>query len=219
MLSFPPMRSPVAPAPLSLVAAAIVCALPAPAQAVHRAFEPVARNWTSGAFFGKQGTFFADLNGDGKADAIAVDSAGITVRRSNGSTAFGPREDWSAGSFYGTRGTYFANVTSGTPARADAIAVNAGGITVRRAQAITLSGSEGFGPEEIWTTDAYYGSRENAFADLTGDGRVDAIAVNDDGVFIRRARFTDYFKTCPPPVNFRPRPDFHLPPVLQRPFK
>ena len=362
---------------ISLIVAAFLCALPQPAQAVHRAFDPVARNWTGAAFYGARGTFFADLTGDGKADAIVVDEeriryrvsdgcrfgaaatltdtpffgaygtffadvtgdgkadaiavhadrvtvrrsedgviapwitgffvggignffadvtgdgkadaiivepAGITVRRSNGVNAFGPREDWSHGSFYGSRGTYFANVTSGTPARADAIAVNAGGIVVRRSQAITLSGHEGFGSEETWTPDAYYGTRENAFVDVTGDGRADAIvvnadgiavrdaigdrfrspdpvthavssgdavirkwgywtmdpfygtrgtffadvdgdlaadaiAVNDDGIFIRRARYTDYFKTCPPSLILRPRPDFRLPPGLDRPFK
>lgn len=40
----------------------------------------------------------------------------------------------------------------------------------------------GFGPNEDWTHGAYYGTRGTFFADVTGDGRADAIVVNDDTV-------------------------------------
>ena len=45
----------------------------------------------------------------------------------------------------------------------------------------------GFGPNEDWTHGAYFGSRGTFFADVTGDGRADAIVVNDDTVTVRRS--------------------------------
>jgi len=39
-------------------------------------------NWTSDPFYGTRGTFFADVNGDHSADAIAVNDTGILVRPS-----------------------------------------------------------------------------------------------------------------------------------------
>ena len=41
-------------------------------------------------------TFFADVDGDSKADAIVVNDTGITVRRSDG-TKFLPAEMWASG--------------------------------------------------------------------------------------------------------------------------
>jgi hypothetical protein len=45
----------------------------------------------------------------------------------------------------------------------------------------------GFYVNEDWTHGAYYGSRGTFFADVTGDGRADAIVVNDNTVTVRRA--------------------------------
>jgi hypothetical protein len=46
-------------------------------------------------------------------------------------------------------------------------------VTVRR------STGNGFGPNEGWTGGPYYGSRGIFFADVDGDGRADAIVVNE----------------------------------------
>ena len=78
-------------------------------------------DWTGGPYFGTRGTFFADVTGDGKADAIVVNDGTVTVRRSTGS-GFAPNEDWTGGPYFGTRGTLFADVTGDD--RADAIVVN-----------------------------------------------------------------------------------------------
>ncbi|MEE9392637.1 MAG: hypothetical protein V3W41_09045 [Planctomycetota bacterium] len=84
-------------------------------------------NWTNGeAFDGGIGTFFADVDGSGRAAAIAVNStgpsAGIWVRRSDGKK-FGLKENWTNGeAFDGSIGTFFADVV-GT-GRAAAIVVN-----------------------------------------------------------------------------------------------
>ena len=69
--------------------------------------------------------------------------------------------------------------------KADAIVVNTDGpapnfVVVRR------STGKGFAPNEPWIPDTpYYGSRGTYFADVNGDGKADAIVVNDDGVTVR----------------------------------
>jgi SOS-response transcriptional repressor LexA len=158
---------------------------------VHCFFQPIyafnnptaesftqSEDWTHGAYYGSKGTYFADVDGDGKADAIVVNDDKITVRRSTGAS-FGPNEDWTSNPFFGTRGTYFADVTG--DGLADAIAVNDDKIIVRR------STGAGFGPPENWTPGAFYGTRGTYFADVDGDGKVDAIVVNDDTVTVRRS--------------------------------
>jgi len=89
--------------------------------------------WTSNPYYGNRGTFFADVTGDGRADAIVVNDESIpfgrvVVRRSDG-FKFLPNEEWTQEPFYGTRGTFFAEVT--WDREADAIAVNDSGILVR----------------------------------------------------------------------------------------
>ena len=54
-------------------------------------------------------------------------------------------------------------------------------ITVRRSTGTAFSGNE------AWTLNPYYGTRGTFFADVTGDGRADAIVVNDDRVTVRRS--------------------------------
>jgi hypothetical protein len=135
-------------------------------------------SWTSNPYYGTRGTFFADVTGDGKADAIVVNDYTVTVRRSTGS-GFGPNEDWTHSPYYGSRGTYFADVDG--DGKADAIVVNDNTVTVRR------STGSGFGPNEDWTHGPYYGSRGTYFADVDGDGKADAIVVNDNTVTVRRS--------------------------------
>ena len=45
----------------------------------------------------------------------------------------------------------------------------------------------GFGPNEAWTSKPYYRTRGTFLADVTGDGRANAIVINDDKVVTRRA--------------------------------
>jgi FG-GAP-like repeat len=104
-------------------------------------------------------TRFVDVDGDGRADAIALNEEGITVRRSTGSR-FSNQEPWTTEFSYGARGTDFADVDG--DGRADVIAVNEEGITVRR------SNGGRFLNEEAWTTQAYYGVRGTFFATWMG---------------------------------------------------
>jgi hypothetical protein len=135
--------------------------------------------WTTSAVFDARGNFFADVTGDGKADAITVGLSSVTVRRANsGGTAFQSAEIWaSSGSIHGSRGTYVADVTS--EGRADLIIVNDSGITVRR------STGSSFSPGEAWSG-PFFAKYGNYFADVTGDGKADAIVVDDMNVVVRR---------------------------------
>lgn len=150
-------------------------AIPAPAFAVHRQFAPEPRNWTGGAFYGTHGTFFADFDGDGKADAIAVNDDRVWVRRSDG-CRFLPNEQWTSTPFYGTRGTFFSDVTG--DGKADAIAVYDDRIVVRRSEDKQ---------RRNWINEPYYGNLGTFFVDVSGDGKADAIVVNDWGVTVRRS--------------------------------
>ncbi|WP_184548084.1 FG-GAP-like repeat-containing protein, partial [Streptosporangium becharense] len=55
-----------------------------------------------------------------------------------------------------------------------------------------VSHADGFRPNEAWTANPYYGTRGTYFADATGDGRADAIVVNDDRVTVRRSTGTRF---------------------------
>jgi hypothetical protein len=71
------------------------------------------------------GTFFVDVTGDGKADAIVVNEDTVTVRLNTGSdfgSGPGANKDWTHGPYFGTLGTSFVDVTGDK--KADAIVVN-----------------------------------------------------------------------------------------------
>jgi hypothetical protein len=52
---------------------------------------------------------------------------------------------------------------------------------VRRSTGTDFSGNE------AWAQPTFWGNRGTYFADLTGDGKADAIAINDDSIWVRRA--------------------------------
>ena len=129
--------------------------------------------------------YFADVNGDGKTDAIAANSDGVVVRRSNG-TQFLTNETWASNPSYGTRGTYFADVTG--DGKADMIVVNAWGVGVRR------SDGTQFLPSETWQLDdsiclrgAYEGCHGLYVTDVTGDGKADLIEIQERAAYVHRS--------------------------------
>ncbi len=138
-------------------------------------------NWTANSFSGENGTFFADVTGDGKADAISVNQTSkVYVRRSNGST-FQGIEEWTDIPYFGNKGTFFADVTG--DGKADAIAVNQDlTVVVRR------SNGSRFLPNEEWTEIPFFGDNGSFFADVTGDGKADAISISSKGkIIVRRS--------------------------------
>lgn len=141
--------------------------------------------WTQGiSFQGTIGTFFSDVSGDGRADAIAVSSSGMQVRLSAGN-GFVAASTWSGTGFYGQIGTFFADINA--DGRADAIAVNTYGTFVRK------STGTSFGPTETWLSSGFYGQVGTFFHDIDSDNRADSIAINTYGVFVRRAMANSTF--------------------------
>jgi hypothetical protein len=92
----------------------------------------LATNWTptGGPTSGTNGTFFADVDGDGRVDVVLVQDDGVWVRRSSRGQ-FLPPERWTNDPFFGSRGTFFVDVDG--DGLADAIAVNEDAVYVRRA--------------------------------------------------------------------------------------
>jgi hypothetical protein len=120
---------------------------------------------------------FADVTGDGRADAIVVNPTGVFVAVSNNSNAFAAAQNWTGIGYFGSHGTYFADVTG--DGRADAIVVNSTSTTVRR------STGAGFSGNETWSAVPFFGTAGTFFADVTGDGRADAIAINANAITVR----------------------------------
>jgi len=59
---------------------------------------------------GNVGNYFADVTGDGRADAIVVNSGqGVVIRRSNG-FSFLPNETWTDNPFVGNVKNFFVDV-------------------------------------------------------------------------------------------------------------
>lgn len=165
--------------PAVVLATTIIAILGVSSPAVAATCEPYLQD----SYYGESGTEFADVTGDGKADEIMLFLGGILVRPSTGA-AYGCASNWTYPTgFIGNVGTYFADVTG--DGKADAIAVNSSGggagVTVRR------STGSSFSANETWISGAYFGDRETTFADATGDGKADAIVVNNSGVTVRRS--------------------------------
>ncbi|MER6156223.1 hypothetical protein ABT147_11840 [Streptomyces sp. NPDC001868] len=55
--------------------------------------------------------------------------------------------------------------------------------------AMAVPAEAAFSPNETWTSNPYYGNQApyGAFADVTGDGRADAVVVNGTGVTVCRS--------------------------------
>jgi hypothetical protein len=152
-------------------------------------FTGSASNW--GGFAGKLGTFFADVNGDRKADMIAVDTKGVAVSLSNGSS-FAAYKYWTSSQFVGLRGTYFADIDG--DGKADAIRATTTdfsgptlGFEVRKSTGTSFGNP--YNPN-ISLPEPMVGSR-GWFADVTGpdsDGksRADFIYYNTGGVWVNK---------------------------------
>jgi hypothetical protein len=140
--------------------------------------------WTPGASYGNLGrgvedNAFADVNGDGKADDITVDSGDVGVRLSDGKS-FGNASAWVNGPAFGAEHTLFADVTG--DGKADLVAVNEDAVYVSR------STGRSFGPPEKWTAGAFIGSSGMRAADVDGDHKADLIAINGgQGIFVARS--------------------------------
>jgi len=115
-----------------------------------------------------------DLNGDGRADLLAVNSADTDALISNG-TSF-TKMRWLDGPFYGiVGGTFGADVTGSGFAAGVAFADGFVGV-IHTAGPGFGSVADNFG---TWFLNSFWGNRATFLADLNGDGAVDMLAVNE----------------------------------------
>jgi hypothetical protein len=130
--------------------------------------------WTTSGFYGERGTYFADVTGDGKADAIGNNVRGLWVAASNG-TSFQTPVQWSQSAFVGVRQTEFVDVNGDGKRDAVALMAHLWGDAIY----VRLSTGTSFGDPVAWTSDAFSAETVNLFGDLDGDGKADALAIND----------------------------------------
>jgi hypothetical protein len=97
--------------------------------------------WSTTTFYGSQATISADVNGDGKADLVAVNGWATWVMLSDGS-GYGAPQPWSMGSASGSHGTFAADVNG--DGRVDLVAVNGNSAVVSPAS------GPSFDPPAIW---------------------------------------------------------------------
>jgi hypothetical protein len=114
-------------------------------------------------------TMLADVNGDSRADAIAINDNDIWVTISN-ITSFAAPTKWLNGSFFGTHKTLAGDVNGNW--KADLISVDV------NSQWVMLSNGSSFGAPTQWGSVPFYGNIDTFAGDVNGDNKTDLIAVN-----------------------------------------
>lgn len=134
--------------------------------------------WSGTAFNGTRAILCGDIDGDGKADLIAVNDSQVYVMYSNGS-GFGPPTLISSGLFYGSVATLAGDVTG--DGKTDIIAMNGTNTWVMS------STGHGFNPPAQWSGASFSGTQANLVADVTGDGKADVIAVDANQTWVMKS--------------------------------
>ena len=144
------------------------------AQTVYPGFGPETE-WSNIVFDGTVTNLVADVTGDGKADAVGINSNNIWVMPSTGSS-FGPEARWSNVLFDGKAANVLGDVNG--DGKADVVGFNSDNIWVM------LSTGSSFGPEQEWSNIVFDGTVTNLVADVNGDGRADAVGINSNNIWV-----------------------------------
>jgi hypothetical protein len=135
--------------------------------------------WTGMPMLGSKATFLADVDGDGRADAVAVFDNEISVARSEGKKLLAPPTRWGGGDFTNVVALFAADVDG--DGLSDVIGLRP------QAIAVWLSNGSGFRVEETWRPSRLAGSNGIFFADVDGDGRADGVRMEPSGAFVARS--------------------------------
>jgi hypothetical protein len=123
------------------------------------------------------------VDGDGKADLVAVNDTSTWVMHSTG-TGFSAPQQWSSTAFYGTKATLVADVNG--DGKADLVAVNDTSTWVMHTT------GTGFSAPQQWSSTAFYGTKATLVADVNGDGKADLVAVNDTSTWVMHTTGTGF---------------------------
>jgi len=136
-----------------------------------------------------------DVNGDGRADLVAINDADISVALSTG-TAFAAPTQWSAVALKGTVGNLLGDVNS--DGRADLVAINDADIRV------ALSTGTAFTTPTRWSAVSLHGTAGTLLGDVNSDGRADLVAINYGDIRVALSTGTAFgAPTQSPSVVFR----------------
>ncbi len=132
--------------------------------------------WWGGSFYGSNGnTFLGDVDGDGKADLVAVGSNYVGLILSTG-TSFGAYETAYSGVFSGPYGTMLGDVTG--DGMADLVTLGSSSVSVLPATG--GAGSAAFGSIQSWWPGFFYGGYGNMLGDIDGDGKADLVGLGSN---------------------------------------
>jgi FG-GAP-like repeat len=136
------------------------------------------RTMASQSFFGQLGTLMGDVDGDGKADIVSVNTNNILMRRSLGTTlsdttVIQNQALWSGANFL---------VDVDGDGKADLVTVTAGTVFVSISVGTWLSNPVAWSPPG-W----FLGTHGATMADIDGDGRADLIMSTDGYVSVLRS--------------------------------
>jgi M6 family metalloprotease-like protein len=139
-------------------------------------------------FYGTRGTYLADLNGDRRADAVAINDGEVWVSPS----ANGAARQLGTGRFWGSRATLVGDVNG--DGRADIVAINGSNVQVALGRYSYLSPSSflSFAPPTTWLSGLIYGNqnRDTLLADVDGDGRADIVTLDGATLWVAFAKST-----------------------------
>ena len=129
--------------------------------------------WWTGAFYGVTGrtyptTLLVDVDGNGKADLVAIGPQAVFVARSDGGR-FGNVETWWEGTTSEWVGVYLGDVNG--DGKADLVTAGTNSVNAFR------STGQKFGSRETWWGNAFYANLANLVGDIDGNSRADLLAL------------------------------------------
>lgn len=132
--------------------------------------------WREGYGANSNTQFLADVNGDGKDDAVVFYSGSgqWRVATSTGSL-FNTDQLWVSGHGSGSNKQFLADVNG--DGKADAVVFFAGNGTFY----VALSTGTGFAGYSLWKSNFGVGAEDSFMGDVDGDGKADAVIYNNDG--------------------------------------